>query len=126
MSKFWAAGGSDESSSSSSSSDDSSSSSDSSIAAGGVGGGAGKGGGDNRWVMDSDSGEFDLFASLFACLFVCWSGVVLLGVRGSLHGLVLAENELVHEHEKLRVIQRECDRGARHDDDHPINVCSNR
>ena len=50
MSKFWAAAGSDDSSSSSDSSDGSSSSSDSSV------GGGGKGG-DNRWVMDSDSGE---------------------------------------------------------------------
>ncbi len=69
MSKFWAAGGSDESSSSSSSSDDSSSSSDSSVAPGGGvgGGGAGKTGGDNRWVMESDSGEF-LFELLCAAL----------------------------------------------------------
>jgi hypothetical protein len=69
MSKFWAAGGSDESSSSSSSSDDSSSSSDSSVAPGGggggnVGGGAGKTGGDNRWVMESDSGELCLLLFL--------------------------------------------------------------
>jgi len=49
MSKFWAADSDD--SSSESSSDDSSSSSSSS--------GGGKAGGD-RWVMDSDSGEFTL------------------------------------------------------------------
>ena len=48
MSKFWAAG-SDDSASSSSSSDDSSSSSDSSAPKGGAG--------DNKWVMESDSGE---------------------------------------------------------------------
>ena len=54
MSKFWAAAASDDSSSSSSSSDESSSSGDSSAAPAGRGGGAG----DNKWVMESDSGEF--------------------------------------------------------------------
>jgi hypothetical protein len=53
-----------------------------------VGGGAGKGGGDNRWVMESDSGE--LLACLFACLLLCWFDVVIVrGVWcGILHGLL--------------------------------------
>ena len=60
MSKFWAAD-SDESSSDSSS-DDSSSSSDSSVA---------NKAGDNRWVMDSDSGT-----SLFVCYLCCFVFVI--------------------------------------------------
>ena len=62
MSKFWAKE--DDSSEDSSSSDDSSkssSSSGSSVGGGGGGGGPprkGETGGDNRWVMESDSGKF--------------------------------------------------------------------
>jgi hypothetical protein len=69
MSKFWAAAGSDDSSSSSGSSDDSSSSSDSSV--GGGGGGGGGRGDANRWVMESDSGEYHLFiVGCFVCLMI--------------------------------------------------------
>ena len=67
MSKFWAAD-SDESSSDSSS-DDSSSSSDSSV--------ANNKAGDNRWVMDSDSGTLLLlFVFCFYCLVYIVGGVV--------------------------------------------------
>jgi hypothetical protein len=66
MSKFWAAA-SDDSSSSSSSGDDSSSSSDSSVGGGGGGGKAG----DNKWVMESDSGAwFVVLLRLFVCLVI--------------------------------------------------------
>ena len=61
MSKFWAAD-SDESSSDSSS-DDSSSSSDSSVA---------NKAGDNRWVMDSDSGTS--FSYVICVVFVIYCG----------------------------------------------------
>lgn len=60
MSKFWAAASSDESSSSSSD-DSSSSSSGSSVGGGNVGGGRGE----NKWVMESDSGECLFRAVLF-------------------------------------------------------------
>jgi hypothetical protein len=60
MSKFWAKE--DDSSEDSSSSDDSSKSSSSSGSSVGGGGGGpprkGETGGDNRWVMESDSGKF--------------------------------------------------------------------
>ena len=68
MSKFWAAD-SDESSSDSSS-DDSSSSSDSSVA---------NKAGDNRWVMDSDSGTFSIVVVLICVWYFGWSCVLLLG-----------------------------------------------
>jgi hypothetical protein len=76
MSKFWAKE--DDSSEDSSSSDDSSKSSSSSGSsvggAGGAGGGGGRGkgetGGDNRWVMESDSGELGNFFAMHACTFV--------------------------------------------------------
>ena len=62
MSKFWAAD-SDESSSDSSS-DDSSSSSDSSV--------ANNKAGDNRWVMDSDSGTSSMFVIIVVWLYILW------------------------------------------------------
>ena len=62
MSKFWAAD-SDESSSDSSS-DDSSSSSDSSV--------ANNKAGDNRWVMDSDSGTYVFFDCYYCVWFILW------------------------------------------------------
>ena len=79
MSKFWAKE--DDSSEDSSSSDDSSKSSSSSGSSvgggGGAGGGGGRGkgetGGDNRWVMESDSGELIIFVhtSAFVTISSC-------------------------------------------------------
>ena len=79
MSKFWAKE--DDSSEDSSSSDDSSKSSSSSGSSvgggGGAGGGGGRGkgetGGDNRWVMESDSGELIIFVhtSTFVTISLC-------------------------------------------------------